>query len=202
MKPTSDNMKKPIVVVDKYERVGALEENHISQALARDVSGVEASRVIYTNSENNSSYNNSSNGIVNHPVSLFNLMFYVLCISALGFSLYANLRQIHNEDKLRHFRHLDDRISILESTLQQFMQMRQRSEVVEAVAADNVAPATGFTATADFSDVTSVVRKLSLQMQGIQRLRRDVSHLQMTRRQASIQSEQDCMCPAGEFLFF
>lgn len=204
MKPTSDNMKKPpTVIVENYERVGSLEENHISQAFGRDVSGVEASRIIYTNSESNqnSSYN-SSNGIINHPVSLFNLLFYVLCISALGFSLYANLRQIHNEDKLRHFRHLDDRIADLESKLQQFMQMRQSSVVSEGVQTADQGAATGFTATADFSsDVASVVRKLSLQVEGIQRLRRDVSHLQMTRRQASIQSEPDCMCPAGESIF-
>lgn len=197
MKPTSDNMKKPIL--ENYERVGGSAESHIS------VNGDDASRVIYTNSESNhnSSYNNSSNGIINHPVSLFNLLFYVLCISALGFSLYANLRQIHNEDKLRHFRHMDDRISILESKLQQILQFSTRS--AETVVATDQDAATGFTATADFSDVASVVRKLSLQVQGIQRLRRDVSHLQMTRRQASIQSEQECMCPAGEcfiFLFF
>lgn len=206
MKPTGDcSMKKQQI----SERLGGNSEEKNHCHISQDFSAMESSRVLYTNSENNhnNSYNNNHNNNSSNPnpVSLFNLIFYVLCISALGFSLYANLRQIHNEDKLRHLRHLDDRISILESKMQQLMTIRRPSLQASIQSSSPADPqneaATGFTATADFSDVASVVRKLSLQVQGMQRLRRDVSHLQMTRRQASIQSEQECMCPAGKLVF-
>lgn len=46
-----------------------------------------------------------------------------------------------------------------------------------------------------------VLQKLSLQLSGIQRLRRDVTYLKASRRgerQASVQPTSDCMCPPGK----
>lgn len=113
-------------------------------------------------------------------ISFINFVFCVLCVCSLGASIYSNYRQSHIEDRIRHLRHLDDRISILEAKLS----------------------ASGLSSGEnEFSDVANVVRKLSLQVAGIQRLRRDVSHIQLTRRaqrQASIQQSPECVCPPGK----
>lgn len=116
--------------------------------------------------------------------SLVNFILYTLCVTSLGFSVYTSFRQSHLEDRVRHMRHLDDRITILEAKLQN----------------SQYSPP-GAAASAEFTDVAAnVMRKLSLQVAGIQRLRRDVSHLQVARRerQASIQQSPECVCPPGK----
>lgn len=62
----------------------------------------------------------------------------------------------------------------------------------DAIAADSFASADEF---------ANIVRKLSVQISGIQRLRRDVTYLKASRRgerQASVQQTSECMCPAGK----
>lgn len=89
---------------------------------------------------------------------------------------------------MRHIHHLDDRISVLEAKLLS-VQFPLSGEAVTS---------------AEYSDVTNVMRRLSLQVAGIQRLRRDVSHLQVSRRerQDSVQHIPDqCSCPAGMFIY-
>lgn len=61
-----------------------------------------------------------------------------------------------------------------------------------AIAGDSLASADEF---------ANIVRKLSVQISGIQRLRRDVTYLKATRRgerQASVQQTSECMCPPGK----
>jgi len=128
----------------------------------------------------------NSSGSGSHSISLVSLVLYVLCITSLGASVYSNFRQSHIEDRLRHLRHLDDRVSMLEAKLQT---IEVPADFVDGTSAE-------------FSDVANVVRKLSLQVAGIQRLRRDVSHLQVSRReqrQASISQSvsPECVCPPG-----
>lgn len=61
-----------------------------------------------------------------------------------------------------------------------------------AIAGDSLASADEF---------ANIVRKLSVQISGIQRLRRDVTYLKASRRgerQASVQQTSECMCPPGK----
>lgn len=54
---------------------------------------------------------------------------------------------------------------------------------------------------ASADEFANIVRKLSVQMSGIQRLRRDVTYLKASRRgerQASVQQTSECMCPPGK----
>lgn len=116
-----------------------------------------------------------------------NVLFYTLCITSLGFSIFIYLRQTQLEDSVRHIRHLEERMITLEARLQN----------------DDVPLSYLKTSTADdFADIASDMRKLSLQVSGIQRLRRDVSQLQIGRRerQVSVQQSNDCGCPPGMFV--
>lgn len=128
-------------------------------------------------------------------IKFVNFLLYIICVTSLGASVYLNFRQTHLEDRIRHLRHIDDRVTILEAKLQNIIQpfAQKLSATSSATAGD------------EFTDVANVVRKLSLQVAGIQRLRRDVSHLQFTRRsnrQASVQQSPECVCPAGKVFFF
>ncbi len=101
----------------------------------------------------------------------------------MGFSIFIYLRQSQLEDRVRYLRHLEDRMTTLEARLQGDVPVSYLK-----------------TSTADeFADIASDMRKLSLQVSGIQRLRRDVSQLQIGRRerQVSVQQSNDCGCPPG-----
>lgn len=57
---------------------------------------------------------------------------------------------------------------------------------------------------ASADEFANIVRKLSVQISGIQRLRRDVTYLKASRRgerQASVQQTSECMCPPGKFIW-
>lgn len=128
-------------------------------------------------------------------IKFVNFLLYIICVTSLGASVYLNFRQTHLEDRIRHLRHIDDRVTVLEAKLQNIIQ-----PFAQKLTATSSATSTGD----EFTDVANVVRKLSLQVAGIQRLRRDVSHLQFTRRsnrQASVQQSPECVCPAGKEIF-
>lgn len=114
-----------------------------------------------------------------------NILFYTLCITSFGFSIFIYLRQTEIEDSVRYIRHLEDRMTTLEVRLQQGDV--PISSYLKSSTSDEIA------------DIASDMRKLSLQVSGIQRLRRDVSHLQIGRRerQVSVQQSNDCGCPPG-----
>lgn len=114
-----------------------------------------------------------------------NILLYTLCITTLGFSIFIYLRQAQIEDKVRYLQLLEDRMTTLEARLQSDIPLSYQKT----------------SASNEFSDIASDMRKLSLQVSGIQRLRRDVSHLQIGRRerQASVQQSNDCGCPPGMF---
>lgn len=116
-----------------------------------------------------------------------NILFYTLCITSLGFSIFIYLRQSQFEDRVRYLRHLEDRMTTLEARLQSDVPLSYLKT----------------SSSNEFADIASDMRKLSLQVSGIQRLRRDVSHLQIGRRerQVSVQQSNDCGCPPGEFKF-
>lgn len=59
----------------------------------------------------------------------------------------------------------------------------------------------GGSSVASADEFANIVRKLSVQMHGIQRLRRDVTYLKASRRgerQTSVQQTSECMCPPGK----
>lgn len=115
-----------------------------------------------------------------------NILFYTLCITSLGFSIFIYLRQSQFEDRVRHLRDLEDRMTALEARLQSDVPLSYLK--------------TSSSSSNEYADIASDMRKLSLQVSGIQRLRRDVSHLQIGRRerQVSVQQSNDCGCPPGE----
>lgn len=167
-------------------------------------SGAAATKSSDSSGNNGSVVVCGKGGISFPPV--VNLVFYVLCLTSLGASFYLNFRQTYLEERLRHFHHLDDRLSRVESKLQSFHSQspgfhshrRKHANFFSTTEKefDDELLASGEDS---FQDVASVVRKLSLEVEGIQRLRRDVSHLKLTRqqRQTAIQQSPDCSCPPG-----
>lgn len=167
-------------------------------------------------------------------VTVVNVVFYILCVAAIGCSVYLNYRQSFVEERLRYMRHLDDRLTELESRLDNVFQQplvqksHHRRRVSPAIngffsttekefrAASSLALSRDVDSgevedddesSEEFEDMKSVVRKLSLQVEGIQRLRRDVSHLKLTRQQRQTAIEQSpedmsmCSCPPGKCQF-
>lgn len=169
-------------------------------------------------------------------VTVVNVVFYILCVAAIGCSVYLNYRQSFLEERLRYMRHLDERLTEVEARLETvFLPLQPQVQPQKSHHRRRVSPAiNGFFSTTEkefrassslalsstsgesseeveddvdggdveYEDMKSVVRKLSLQVEGIQRLRRDVSHLKLTRqeRQTAIeQSPEDmCSCPPGK----
>lgn len=165
-------------------------------------------------------------------VTVVNVVFYILCVAAIGCSVYLNYRQSFVEERLRYMRHLDERLTDVESRLEnvllQSAQLQQKSRRRVSPAINGFFSTTEkevrhLTRTAEmdsgeveddedgssteeeeYEDMKSVVRKLSLQVEGIQRLRRDVSHLKLTRQQRQTAIEQSpedmCTCPPGKLI--
>ncbi|KAL9899287.1 collagen alpha chain CG42342 isoform 7-T7 [Glossina fuscipes fuscipes] len=172
------------------------------------------------------------------PLSLLNLFFYVMCVTSLAFSLYCNVRQTRqSEHNLRHLHLLDERITDIELQLQQHtQQLRQASEFDDPEdnddeddddvaanvddggrndlvdVADNDRKNLHILHLENAKDVTQAVRLLTRQVTELHRLRRDVSQLQLTRRQQRRQtlgaaasnehlaptvSLQECACQPG-----
>lgn len=196
-----------------------------------------------------------SGGTSDHwgQVTVVNLVFYMLCVAAIGCSVYLNYRQSFLEERLRYMRHLDERLTGVESRLETLYlqtepqtlqkssssshhrrrvspaingffsttereEFRASSSLALSAAStekdeededssseeveDVVGGGGGGDSSVEYEDMKSVVRKLSLQVEGIQRLRRDVSHLKLTRQQRQTAIEQSpedmCSCPQGK----
>lgn len=164
------------------------------------------------NQKNDNATNCERGGTMAHKTS-GNILVYIILIVSLSFSAYTFLRQTHFENRIRHFQSLDKRIAIIEDKLRLFPLAFINSLAKTATIAttpDPAAPDIDLIAD-DTSTVTDtnadngdeqfahILQKLSLQVSGIQRLRRDVSHLKASRRgerQASVHPT-DCSCPPG-----
>lgn len=143
-----------------------------------------------------------------------------MCISSLGFSLYCNVRQTNAEERLRHLRHLDDRITTIELKLEHSFQQlftgnlnmrnnHQHAELRQHPETDSAELAGENNNNNNNNDDMSheAVRRLSLlQMSDLHRLRRDVSQLKLARRQQRRQTlggastehqPTECSCTAG-----
>ena len=175
-------------------------------------------------------------------VTVVNVVFYILCVAAIGCSVYLNYRQSFLEERLRYLHHLDERLTAVEARLETVFlpskvggggghhHRRRVSPAINGffsttekefrassslalnsddededsgeVADDETTVLLGSSGEEEeYEDMKSVVRQLSLQVQGIQRLRRDVSHLKLTRQQRQTAIEQSpedmCSCPPG-----
>lgn len=163
----------------------------------------------------------------NHPSGRgVNFILYLMCFTSLGFSAYTSLCHSQLEDRIRHISHLDERVSVLEAKLRkfpiQFLQTLPSTtsspptddddgdddddimQIVNRTVQDDNGMTGSDAATTEplaSMEFANVVRQLSEHMSGIQRLRRDVSHLKASRRgerQASISPPTECMCPPGK----
>lgn len=151
-----------------------------------------------------------------------NVLIYMLCVISMGFSVYTSLCQTQIENRIRHFHHLDDRISVLEAKLRIFpIQFLQSLATLPSTTLSASSPSSSTStslptnnnvtsetlSTSSWDDTaadgfSNIVRKLSLQISGIQRLRRDVTYLKASRRgerQASVQTNSECTCPPGKY---
>lgn len=159
-----------------------------------------------------------------------NVLIYMLCVTSLGFSVYTSLCHSQLENRIRNFHRLDERISTLEAKLRIFPIQFLQSLATLPSAASASLPADNGTLSADAAaaatatvpstlndddviadgnfasadEFANIVRKLSVQISGIQRLRRDVTYLKASRRgerQASVQQTSECMCPPGKLIW-
>lgn len=149
----------------------------------------------------------------NYNTGRANYIIYLLCITSLGFSVYTILCHSQLEDRIRQIHHLDDRVSVLEDKLRifpiQFLQSLATKLPSSSFSSSNIdnssVPDSLVTDDVTVDDFADIVRKLSVQISGIQRLRRDVSHLKASRRgerQASSPPTTDaCMCPPGKIIY-
>ncbi|CAD6995117.1 unnamed protein product [Ceratitis capitata] len=127
---------------------------------------------------------------------IFNVIFFMLCLIACGLAFYSIDRHSRNEVRLRKLLQLDERINALELRLQLCEQRQQPlsgvADSVELLGSSNLhnrdeqqlqqqqvtEPKPNLSL-----DVTQTLHKLSRQVSDLHRLRRDVSHLQLSRRQ-------------------
>lgn len=139
-------------------------------------------------------------------VSLLHVASYVLCLCAFSFALYGNVRQTRLEQRMQRLQQLDARIVELELRLEQQQLLHWPADQAQILASDS---ATGDTASGNGSQ-----QHLALHVRReLHRLRRDVSHLQLTRRQQRRQAAEaaaaaaasgegatgSCQCQAGEW---
>lgn len=170
--------------------------------------------------EKDSNPKTKQNGVAHSP-STVNIIMYVLCATSVGLSVYTSYCQTHFEDRIRHLRHLNDRVMILEAKLQSHLlqphlstQATRTTTTTAPFLSTTITTATatqmvdGGAAGAAGSgggggggvgvEFSNLVNKLSYQVSGIERLRRDVSYLQRRgERQASVQQSPECVCPPG-----
>lgn len=161
---------------------------------------------------------NTNDAILTTSSKSINVMIYVLCITSLVFSAYTSFNQTYLEHRIRQLQQLDDRITVLEKKLRIFPNQFLESLATTSIplspsspssssiqsAIDDAEISNSTITTESYDEFSNIVRKLSLQLSGIHRLRRDVSHLQASSRrgarQTSVQqSSSDCTCPPGKY---
>lgn len=135
-------------------------------------------------------------------VSLLHVASYVLCLCAFSFALYGNVRQTRLEQRMQRLQQLDARIVELELRLEQQQLLHWPADQTQILASSS-----GESANSNGSQHLALHVRRELH-----RLRRDVSHLQLTRRQQRRQAAEaaaavgveggsgngQCQCQAGE----
>jgi len=143
-------------------------------------------------------------------ISLLHVASYVLCLCAFSFALYGNVRQTRLEQRMQRLQQLDARIVELELRLEQQQLLHWPADQTQILSSN---PSDGESATGSGSN-NGTSQHLALHVRReLHRLRRDVSHLQLTRRQQRRQAAEaaaaaasgeggsglgQCQCQAGE----
>ncbi|KAL1400351.1 hypothetical protein pipiens_007503 [Culex pipiens pipiens] len=111
---------------------------------------------------------------------LISYLFYLLCITSLGATIYSNIRQSYLEDRLFSLVSIEERLSLLETQIRDVYRSRPEAAYEDGGGA-----------------VTDFVRKFSVQLAELPRIRRDVSSLKLSRavRQVATSGDGECMCP-------
>lgn len=117
---------------------------------------------------------------------LISYLFYLLCITSLGATIYSNIRQSYLEDRLFSLVSIEERLSLLETQIRDVYRSRPEAAYEDGGGA-----------------VTDFVRKFSVQLAELPRIRRDVSSLKLSRavRQVATSGDGECMCPPGRCRF-
>lgn len=130
-------------------------------------------------------------------ISFLDLFTYLFCTVSLVISIYTYYYQLSVENKVFKCNLLENRIEALET---QIRILQSGSSTATFVAPHH--EQYNHRHQDEFPDVANVVKKVALQEFGLERLKRDISQLKLTRnrenRQASIQQSPECVCPAGK----
>lgn len=143
-------------------------------------------------------------------ISFLDLFTYLFCTVSLVISIYTYYYQLSVENKVFKFNLLENRIETIETQIRILEQQQSRyTATIHQQQTHNKNNEYTTRHEDEFPDVANVVKKVALQEFGLERLKRDISQLKLTRkrenRQASIQQSPECVCPAGKtnlFLFF
>lgn len=142
-------------------------------------------------------------------ISFLDLFTYLFCTVSLVISIYTYYYQLSVENKVFKCNLLENRIETIETQIRILEQQQARSTATNIQQTHNknnnirLQEQQQHTRNEDeFPDVANVVKKVALQEFGLERLKRDISQLKLTRnrenRQASIQQSPECVCPAGK----
>lgn len=119
-------------------------------------------------------------------ISFLDLFTYLFCTASLVISIYTYYYQLSVENKVFKCSQLESKVESLESEIRTL----NKKHATATLFNDD-----------EFPDVANVVKKVALQEFGLERLKRDISQLKVTRRenrQASVQQSPECICPAGK----
>lgn len=129
------------------------------------------------------------------PTPSTNIVLFILCIISLALSAHTTMNQYYYEQRLGALRTIDQRMDALESRATLLPR-----EILQLLAADTdgltEAQAHALNESQPGENLTGMLSRLSAQMSGLSRLRRDVSQLK-TRRNQRQASGAECSCPAG-----
>lgn len=151
-------------------------------------------------------------------ISFLDLFTYLFCTVSLVISIYTYYYQLSVENKVFKCNLLENRIETIETQIR----ILEQQQEPRSTATNNNQQTTSYNKynnnnqqphtrhEDEFPDVANVVKKVALQEFGLERLKRDISQLKLTRnrenRQASIQQSPECVCPAGKtnltFVYF
>lgn len=152
--------------------------------LAAPAAAAAATRPSYNHNNNNSSKDRPRYAV--KLMSLLHIASYVLCLCAFSFALYANVRQTRLEQRVQRLQQLDARIVELELRLEQQQLIHWPAEEAQLLAS------------AGSKDNDSGAPHLALHVRReLHRLRRDVSQLQLTRRQQRRQAAEAAAAAAA-----
>lgn len=134
--------------------------------------------------------------------SFLDLFTYLFCTVSLAISTYTYYYQLSVKSELIKYSHLENKLEALQLLVDQLQlqQQHHQQQIQNEAQGMIILPRDD-----DFTNVGNVVRKVALQEYGLERLKRDVSHLKLSNRrehrQAPLQQSPECICPAGNYCF-